>query len=61
LAWCAGLITVDEDGNIDCDGSEMGNDAQSDILTADLTAYTEQWRNNSTFKCADVNLHPVTE
>ena len=59
LAWCAGTITVQQDGGIDCDGSTMEDDAQTDKLTADLTLYATQWRNNPTFRCADVDLHPA--
>ena len=57
LAWCAGTQTVNTNtGAITCDGSGMGDIAQSDSLTADVTAYIEQWRNNSSFDCDSVNL-----
>lgn len=57
LAWCAGDIEVDGGtGAISCDGSTMGDIAQTDSLTASLTAYAEQWRNNLDFDCADVEL-----
>lgn len=50
LAWCAGTITVN--GNsLDCDGSTMGNIAQTDSMTADLTFRVEQSRNNPNFVC----------
>jgi len=59
LAWCAGTQTVDPGtGAITCDGSGMGDIAQSDSLTADVTAYIEQWRNNGSFDCDDVILNP---
>jgi len=59
LAWCAGTQTVDPGtGVITCDGSGMGDIAQSDSLTADVTAYIEQWRNNAGFQCANVQLVP---
>jgi len=55
LAWCAG--TQGLSGNtITCDGSTMGDIAQTDILTASITAYAEQQRNNSNFSCANVQL-----
>lgn len=62
LAWCAGNILVDHTtGAIGCDGDGMLNDAQSDSLTASLTAYAEQQRNNDNFNCATVQLPtPVT-
>jgi len=55
LAWCAGtqslLGTV-----ISCDGSTMGNDAQTDSFTADVTAYAVQQRNNPNFNCGNIEL-----
>jgi len=57
LAWCAGMISVDEEtGEISCDGSTMFDDAQSDSFSASLTAYAEQKRNNGDFLCEDVDL-----
>lgn len=57
LAWCAGTLTVDNtSGAFSCDGDGMPNKAQSDSFTADLTAYAEQVRNNSTFNCGSVVL-----
>lgn len=57
LAWCAGTQTVDpQTGVIICDGSAMGDESQTDSLSASLTAYIEQWRNNSTFDCSEVDL-----
>ena len=55
LAWCAGTQSV-VGNTISCDGSGMGDIAQSDSLTADVTAYIEQWRNNENFNCANVIL-----
>ena len=57
LAWCAGTQTVDgSTGTITCDGHGMGDEAQTDSLTASLTIYAEQWRNNPDFDCANVGL-----
>jgi len=59
LAWCAGNIQVDHTnggGAITCDGDGMLNDAQSDSLSASLSAYAEQTRNNPNFSCAGVDL-----
>lgn len=53
LAWCAGTQTVIGDV-ISCNGSTMGNIAQTDSFTADLTAYAEQQRNNGDFRCPNV-------
>jgi len=54
LAWCAGTLTVDGEGLMNCDGSSMGDIAQTDILTASLTAYVEQVRNNNGFLCESI-------
>jgi len=56
LAWCAGTQVVEGDGTITCDGSSMGNNCQSDSLSADLILYAEQWRNNPDFTCEDLIL-----
>jgi hypothetical protein len=50
IAWCAGTQSLV--GNvISCDGSSMGNIAQTDSTTATITAYAVQQRNNSGFSC----------
>lgn len=55
LAWCAGTQSLN--GNsIVCDGSSMGDIAQTDTLMASITAYIEQQRNNPDFDCEDVDL-----
>ena len=55
LAWCAGTQSLS--GNtVLCNGSTMGDIAQTDSFTASLTAYAEQVRNNPNFSCADVEL-----
>lgn len=52
LAWCAGTMTVDETTHtIGCNGAGMGNDTQTDLLTADVTFRVEQSRNNPGFRC----------
>ncbi len=52
LAWCAGTMTADTNsGTPTCDGSTMGNDAQTDSMTADITFRVEQSRNNENFRC----------
>jgi hypothetical protein len=54
-AWCAGTITVDNTtGVITCDGSSMGNAAQNESLTADLTFYATQARNQPNFQCSSL-------
>ncbi|GIW69134.1 MAG: hypothetical protein KatS3mg100_628 [Candidatus Parcubacteria bacterium] len=51
LAWCAGSLSFDAQGQARCDGSQAGNQAQSDKLTAALRLYFEQFRNNPDFRC----------
>lgn len=50
LAWCAGTMTV-VGNTLNCDGSTMGNIAQTDSLVANLTLRVEQSRNNDEFLC----------
>lgn len=54
LAWCAGNIVMDQAGMgniIYCDGEPLGNQAQTDSLSADVRIYVEQARNNPNFVC----------
>ena len=54
-AWCAGVQNVNgTTGVITCDGSTMGNEAQTDSLIADLTFYAEQQRHNPNFQCSSI-------
>jgi predicted ribosomally synthesized peptide with SipW-like signal peptide len=41
-----------EDGGIHCNGAMLGNETQTDSLTADVTFSAVQSRNNATFRCA---------
>ncbi len=50
LQWCAGTMTI-VDHTISCDGASMGNDTQTDSLTADVAFRIEQSRNNPNFLC----------
>lgn len=51
MQWCAGMMSVDGQGVITCDGSTMGNDSQTDTLQADVTFDVVQARNNASFVC----------
>lgn len=51
ISWCAGSQTVNPDGSITCDGAALGNIVQTDKVTADLSLYAEQVRNNPNFVC----------
>lgn len=54
MAWCAGQMTVTEGAfnAITCDGSTMSNVTQTDEMTANISLYVEQSRNNPDFTCA---------
>lgn len=53
--WCYGTLTAnEEDHTLSCNGSTETNITQSDSLTADLSFYVEQSRNNPDFKCPDL-------
>jgi len=55
LAWCVGTQTLPGGNVIACSGSESGIDqAQTDSVTASLTAYAVQQRNNEGFDCESV-------
>lgn len=56
IAWCAGTLTVGDFNALTCDGSTMGDEAQTDQLSADISFYIEQARNNSNFNCGSVEL-----
>ncbi len=51
LFWCAGTVTGSA-GNLGCDGSTMGNTAQTDSAVATVAFRVEQSRNNAAFRCA---------
>lgn len=39
---------------VNCDGSQVGNESQSDVMMMDLAFRAEQWRNNPDFDCQPV-------
>jgi uncharacterized repeat protein (TIGR01451 family)/predicted ribosomally synthesized peptide with SipW-like signal peptide len=52
LAWCAGTLTANISANsLNCNGSTMGNESQTDSLKVDLSFQVEQARNNPNFIC----------
>lgn len=52
LAWCAGDMTATQAGGAPtCNGATMGNNAQTDSMTANITFRVEQARNNAAFRC----------
>ncbi len=55
LAWCAGDIDTSIPGTLTCDGGSMGNQAQTDSMTANISFRAEQSRNNPNFTCSAGN------
>jgi len=52
MYWCYGDIDVNETNyTLSCDGAPVTNLTQTDGLSADITFYVEQARNNAGFKC----------
>ena len=51
VAWCYGTFDV----NGSCDGAPVGNISQTDSLSADISFYIEQARNNPNFTCPSLN------
>jgi predicted ribosomally synthesized peptide with SipW-like signal peptide len=48
-----------EDGGITCNGSALGNESQTDSLTADVTFTVVQARNNSGYLCVPPVVRPT--
>lgn len=53
MYWCYGDVEVEE-YELSCSGEEVTNLTQTDSLTADITFYVEQARNNPDFECPPV-------
>jgi predicted ribosomally synthesized peptide with SipW-like signal peptide len=53
IEWCAGTFTgTPGTPGFTCDGSTMGNNTQTDSLTADITMRVSQSRNQPNFTCS---------
>ena len=61
LYWCYGTIGGLPNGPLTCDGEPVDNQSQTDQLTADITFYAEQSRNNPNFTCPGLTPPPVQE
>ncbi len=56
LAWCAGTFTAGGPGVTPvCNGTSMGNIAQTDSYKADIALRVVQSRNNAAFRCSVPN------
>lgn len=53
MYWCYGTIST-VDGVLSCDGELVTNMSQSDSMTADISFYVEQARNNEDFTCPEL-------
>ena len=51
LGWCAGTLVVSGPGSWSCNGASMDNQSQTDSVTASVSFYVEQERNNPNFRC----------
>jgi hypothetical protein len=52
VAWCAGNMTVNlATGHISCDGSTLGNEAQTDSFTVDVEITAVPSKDNPKYKC----------
>ena len=56
LAWCAGTLAITAPGSFTCDGSTMGNTAQTDSATTTVSFRVVQSRNNGSFRCVAPRL-----
>ena len=52
IFWCAGNLSVNlNTAEISCDGSSIGNEAQTDIMTVDVSIRAEPAKENPGFMC----------
>ncbi|RJR29629.1 hypothetical protein C4564_02055 [Candidatus Microgenomates bacterium] len=59
LYWCYGSLVVNQGDNLlVCDGKSVTNLTQTDSLSADISFYVEQARNNDNFVCPSINDWP---
>jgi len=55
ITWCAGDLTVDLlTAQIDCDGTAMGNEAQTDSFSVDISFRAAGKQGNDHFKCTKI-------
>jgi hypothetical protein len=59
IFWCAGDLTVDvESATLSCDGSALGNAAQTDSLSVDISIHAQPVRDKPKFTCGEVSKPP---
>lgn len=52
MCWCAGILTVNtQTGKMTCDGSQLGNIAQTDVMSVDVQIRALDSTGNSKFLC----------
>jgi len=55
ITWCAGNLTVNlATAQIDCDGAAMGNEAQTDSFSVDISFRAVPTKDNKKFKCTKI-------
>jgi hypothetical protein len=59
MCWCAGVLNVDNTGKMTCDGSKLGNIAQTDSMTLDVAIRALSSTGNSNFRCNATSSQPV--
>lgn len=61
MCWCAGNLTINhQTGKMECDASTIGNEAQTDSWTVDVSIRAEAVKNKKSFTC-DGNPPPGNE
>lgn len=57
MCWCAGDLVVDADGEMTCDASALGNEAQTDSFTVDMSIRVEPAFQKPKFVCGNKPPH----
>ncbi len=53
MCWCAGDLVVNQNGTMSCDASTLGNEAQTDSFTLDVSIRAEPVNQKPKFICGD--------
>ena len=59
MCWCAGTLTLDSKDTMTCDGSKLGNIAQTDTMTLDVAVRALSATGDSKFLCNASTTPPV--
>ena len=58
MCWCAGNLVVNQNGTMSCDASTLGNEAQTDSFTLDVSIRAEPVTQKPKFICGDTPPNP---